>query len=232
MKPTKILIILILNILIPSFADFDHPKFKPACYFGADLLYANISFHKHYGSNVFAKNFIALNGFVGFTLNNRLGIETGFERAKNKRRHPTIPGGEYVTGWLMPSIIGQGFIKSKLKQQHPYIGLTYTNSINPKTFSTILIGASLSKIYAKYDISQPNFFISPEATITNFSKTKWVAIAKITYGYKLTNYIAARLVFNFRNTTRFKMKSPDTISKNLAKPNNYFGGGLGLLFFW
>ena len=117
--------------------------------------------------------------------------------------------------------------KSELKQRHPYLGLVGNVNINNDFFVQGLLGISVSNIDAKYTLVDSDYGFTDAPT---FSKTKPVAMARLSVGYKLTDKFDVRAYTTWRNTSNIKIKSPDTQYGNLIKLKDTFNVGLGVVY--
>ena len=199
---------------------------NPSFYLGADVVYSKTGFKGDYGSNIFAKSAPGINIFVGHMFNDNFGAEVGFEIEKKQKKSGNANWGTYVAGWEVPDPLKCSF-KSELKQRHPYLGLVGNVNINNDFFVQGLLGISVSNIDAKYTLVDSDYGFTDAPT---FSKTKPVAMARLSVGYKLTDKFDVRAYTTWRNTSNIKIKSPDTQYGNLIKLKDTFNVGLGVVY--
>jgi hypothetical protein len=198
----------------------------PSFYLGADAVYSRMGFKGNYGSNIFEKSAPGINVFVGHLFNNNFGAEVGFEIEKKEKKSGNINAGTYFAGWVVPPMGGFSF-NSEVKQRHPYLGLVGNLNINNDFFVQGLLGVSVSNVHAKYTWTDSALNFADAAT---FSKTKPVAMVRLSVGYKLTDKFDVRAYTTWRNTSNIKIKSPDTTRGNLIKLKDTYNVGLGVVY--
>jgi len=204
-------------------------SYNPSVYLGVDGVYSFMKFKGNNGGNMFAKSAPGVNVFVGGMFNDMFGVEAGFEIEKKEKRDVTLKGGSIIAGWDTSKNANAlvAAIHSEVKQRHPYVGVIANANINDKCFATALLGVSVSHVNAKYNLVDAHYSINETAT---FSKTKPVAMARLSVGYKLTDNFAVRAYTTWRNTSRFKITAKENTPGNLIKLRDSFNVGLGVAY--
>ncbi len=83
----------------------------------------------------------------------------------------------------------------------------------------------MSHIHAKYTSVAKNVVEN-----ARFSKTKPVAMARLSVGYSITDKVDVRAYTTWRNTSRFKIESQENTPGNLIKLRDNFNVGLGFVY--
>lgn len=200
---------------------------NPSFYLGADAVYSKIGFKENHGNNIFTKKSSpGLNFFVGHMFNENFGAEIGYEFEKKQKSNGQVTAGNNFAGWRAPAMGGFSF-DAELKQTHPYLAVIGNVNIYDNFFVQALVGASVSSIKSKYTWVDSVLNFTDNAT---FSKTKPVAMVRLSAGYKLTDKCDVRAYATWRNTATIQVKSPDTSRGNLIKAKDTYNVGLGIVY--
>ncbi len=223
----NILSVVLTTSIMSAAIAADSANINNSFYLGADAIYSRMGFKQNYGNNIFTKSAPGINAFVGYTFNDIVGLEVGYEiEKKQKKKDLTINGVNYIAGWRTPGAL-RGILNSEVKQRHPYLGVTGKVNINDKCFIAGLLGVSVSHIHARYHLVDAGVGIDETAT---FSKTKPVAMARLSVGYSITDKVDVRAYTTWRNTSRFKIESQENTPGNLIKLRDNFNVGLGFVY--
>jgi opacity protein-like surface antigen len=207
-KSQKIIIILssFLTTILGStsvLAQQYYSKEKSNYYLGLDILQTNYSTTDGYGRNIFAKNPLSFNFFLGYRFKENFFLEAGYETTGTKER--TIGGVNYGTlpGMLNRIIGGSYTINTKIKLEHPYIGVGFEHSVPFFTGTSAfgLIGISATKIKASLigdNINMP---------CRSFNKRKVSPILKAGLQHDFTRNFGMHFIIAWHKLTNFKLKS-------------------------
>ncbi len=95
------------------------------------------------------------------------------------------------------------------------------------TSVSLLVGASLSNIKAKYDISIPTV-----ATRT-FKKTKLIPLVRLAVEHKVSDKFGIRGLVSWKNTSVFKVKSQESPTTTTEiKLKDTFNIGFGVAYYF
>lgn len=197
-------------------------------YVGLDVLKTNYSTKSGYGSNVFGKDPMALNAFVGYKLPNNFFIEAGYERAKSKSRTAMIDIG-YLPG-VYPSIplgMADMNVGTKIKIEHPYvgIGISYPLSFVNNTTVSGLVGLSDTKVKAQLNN------INNASYERNFSKRKINPILKASLNHNISNKLEVRFTATWHKLTNFKIKTTELPNGLMElRMKNGYAIGAGIIY--
>ena len=196
-----------------------------ATYVGLDAVYNWMGFKQDYGQNIFKKQAPGLNVFVGHMFHQNFGAELGFEWDKKVKKDVTIAANEKVAGSIVSTTASQVY-KTKIDQTHPYLGVLAKTHLMNNTSISLLVGASLSNIKAKYDLSTPSV-----ATRT-FKKTKLIPLVRLAVEHKISDKFGIRGLVAWKNTSAFKVKSQETPSTTTEiKLKDTFNVGFGVAYY-
>ena len=202
---------------------------NPSFYLGADAVYSKTGFKKNYGDNTFAKSAPGINIFVGHMFNDNFGLEVGYEFEKKQKKNGNLNDGlnegVYFVGQPVPADVVLSF-KSEIKQRHPYLGLIGNVNINDNFFAQALAGVSVSNINAKCTYVENQYNQSGNL---RFSKTKPIAMVRLSIGYKLTDKFDLRAYTTWRNTSRFKVVAEGLKAMSIKLKDTY-NVGLGVVY--
>jgi hypothetical protein len=206
-------------------------------YFGIEALKYRQSAKKHFGENVFGKNPVGLNIFVGFKLLDHCGLEVGYEFDKTKKETSRISTTEPLTSVTPPiavsSIIPWREITSKINTKHHYIGVVAHNTFWQEIHLSVLAGLSLSKVDAMHilqDDATPGL-PTPQTILAShrhFSKTKLVPMVKVAASKDFLNNFGIRTSATWRQLSMFKIHAES--SKNQLKMKDSYSAGFGLYY--
>ena len=204
---------------------------------GLDVLQTNYKMKDGYGANVFGKNPVSTNLFVGYDLPRNFYLEGGYESHKSKKSSVRLDGSESLPG-NVSTITELGFLNnidvtSKFNVEHPYLAIGIRPSfLYYKNVSVqVLAGISLSEIKAQYSIIAENNGNTFESINRFFTKRKAIPLIKAGLNYQLSENIAMRLNWSWYNTSRFKI-SEDNGSPIEIRAKNSFSTGLGLNYLF
>ncbi len=202
---------------------------------GLDVLKTNYSTKSGYGSNVFGKDPVAANLFVGYKLPHNLYLELGYERTKSKRRSTRAEAGDYLPGGTL-LIPGEWTdFNSKIKVEHPYLGLgiNYNLVAFPKIILSALAGLSITKVKASYTIPEDDQVIYNPPIYRSFSKRSLIPLLKIVASYKISQHVSMRITGEWHKMSKFKIK-PDqqTTAPCEIRVKNGSTAGVGFVYLF
>ena len=205
-------------------------------YVGMDLLKTNYSTKSGYGSNVFGKDPVATNFFVGYKLPHNLYLELGYERTKSKKRSTRVDGNDSLPG-DSDTLLAGGYIyldvSSKIKVEHPYLGLgiNYNLLSFPKITLSALAGVALTKLQAQYIIPDDAGVPFPNGPVyTNYSKRALTPLLKIGANYQFSHHVSMRFSGEWHRMSNFKIKAAENPDYEIRAKNNSFATGVGIVY--
>ncbi len=200
-------------------------------YVGMDLLKTNYATKDRYGSNVFAKNPMAFNAFVGYKLPHNLFIEAGYERSKSKSR--TVNGVDWgdLPG-AYPSIprgLATMNVETRIKIEHPYVGIGISCPLSFVNNTTVsgLVGLSSTRLRANLND------IDDHSNDSSFSKRKVNPLVKASLNHSISNSFDVHFTASWHKLTNFKLKTEQAPNGPLElRMKNGYAFGLGLTYYF
>ena len=202
-------------------------------YVGIDAVYASMKFKEYYGDNIFNKKEIpGINLFAGHMFNQNWGFEAGYEVDKKmKRDNVRVNSGQTVAGGLVAPLVGFENYNTQLKQHHAYLGvLGKHNLFSNNVFASLMLGVSLSHIYAKFNMFDDGTPATVDIT-QSFAKTKLIPIIRATVEYKITDKLGLRALTTWRKTSKFKIIAEQANSTAQIKLKNTINVGAGITYY-
>jgi opacity protein-like surface antigen len=208
-------------------------------YVGIEVIKTSMKLKDRYGSNIFKKNPVDYNVFVGFNFTEMLGIEAGYESHKKLKRTARIGAGEYIPGRAAPLPVGRYVdYDSTIKSYHPYLGITVNNNLVNFGFKNtnlhFMLGASFSKIKAEQTIFADHRGPCSPLRIDIYKKSKVIPMIKIGISQNINENFSIKGSVNWRQTSKFNIRS-NRYGSSLAntgtiKLKDSYGVGLSVIY--
>lgn len=199
-------------------------------YFGADGQYCKMCFKRNFGDNLYKRNSIGANPFLGMNINSLFAIETGYQYLSASKTS-TLPAGEYSAGTLVLPIVAPVTFKSSFILKGPHIDffvLTPTYNQLPLQFFGGL-GVSQTKAIFQRKTLQLDGIIGTTHRRLETSRS----LRRITLGsnYFFNPDFALRATLVFINAQKLHAFASDGIFSYYipeVRPENTICYGLGL----
>ena len=197
-------------------------------YVGLDVLQTNYSTKEGYGRNVFAKNPMAYNVFVGYKLPRDFFVEAGYESTGTKKRSESGVKLRDFPGVLDPTLNGVPYtVNTKIQVEHPYfgVGVAYPISVFKNTSISGLIGVTATKIKAQMDYSSNGGRIPT----LSFIKRKIAPTVKLNLNHDFTSHFGVRFNVAWHRLTNFECKD-DVHPVYRIKMKDGYAVGVGVIY--
>lgn len=204
-------------------------------YFGVDAVMSKMTFKKDYGESIFSKRWApGGNFFVGAMFHKNFGMELGYEIEQKMKRTATVNAGNYTAGIIVPTALPWAMYNTTAGQSHSYLGILAKANVFDSTFVGLMIGASLSKVNAKYHLFKTS--LGPDNVPKTFTKTKSVGLIKGMLEHKIHNQVGVRALAIWKNMSKFKVKPKEAPSNAGENPieirlKDTFNFGIGVTYY-
>ena len=226
----KLSIATIIAFSTTSYCGISQATETRSTYAGIDAVYNSMKFKGGYGDNLFKKNAPGLNLFVGHMFHENFGAEAGFEYDKRMKRSVQVNGSELIGGVANTGIPYINY-DSKVKQNHPYIGVVGKYGFLNNTFVSLMVGGSLSHIKANYVITGTSLGSLLNGTTRSYSKSKLIPIVRASVEHKFAEQFGIRGLIAWKNTSAIKMQAQEN-NTYVIKPKDSFSFGIGALYYF
>lgn len=202
---------------------------------GLDVLCSDMRFKEDFGSNIMSNKLApGLNLFASYMFNQHIGAEVGFEFYK--KMHRTVNKAYGMVAGINLNVERSDYwvsYKTTMSQKYPYIGVIIKHDVSDSSTISLLTGASLSSIKAKYVISDTaDEHIDPMAgTVRTFSKTNLIPMIKAIIEHKFNEKFSVRATVSWKQTSSFKTMKSKQPSRACIKPRDSFGFGVGVKYY-
>ncbi len=218
-------------------------------YAGVDVQQRNMGFQKDYGSNIFHRNSMQNNIYVGLRPTENFGLELGYHRSQKPSKTTMVSGGYYLLGEFVdppvtpPNEIPFVLTQTSIRTQGPHLNLIkFFPTRYEKTEFLAALGVTLFSVNFQYKQLADSEIGSyaPENildTTRNFSSKRLIPRAMFGLQQKWTDSLGFRVSFVYENTRKFKSMLPKNQSEGLqllgarepkASINNSMSYGLGV----
>lgn len=206
-------------------------------YVGADAQWRHMEFKKGFGKDQTKSNYPQGNIYLGLKLNQYLGLEAGYERAKTLKRDTSALGSDVNFGAVFvpgaPNQLLQINTKTKLRAFHANVVgfLPICEEYRLQLIGSLGI-ARVNINTSRNVISVDNIALTDtEAASVQqvFSKKKWVPRIGIGLQHMLTCQLGVRAMANWEGTS-MTLKTLDSLPVFSARTKNSLNLGLGLFY--
>jgi hypothetical protein len=231
--------ILLLSVFVSASSSALEFSLKVRPYVGVDAQWKHMDFEPGAGQNIFRKNLLQGNGYLGFDINDYFGLEAGFESTVQKTKTATFYPGDDVLGFVLfpgDPVEGHTF-KNKLSGWH----------LNFLVFSPWVLENNSLRFFASVGFSHKRLLLIDEVLTENgapivsnivdqlrktFTARKTLSRLALGAQKMLNENWGVRSSFSWENTNKFRYlkskESPDGITTASAK--NSIALGLGVLY--
>lgn len=224
--------------VMAEIAGFSGWEYGP--FIGIDVQLRHVKMPNDFGGNLFKKNYIQGNPFVGVRFNDYLGIEVGYEETV-KKNSTTINGpGATEVGDLIPATAfhySNNFFR--MRGPNANINLYFPFCACDGKFDVLAsVGVSHLKTKLTHQITAVSFmgFFRPltagemQEQKATFFKRKLIMRAMVGLQYFIRCNVGVRATYTWENTKKFRNLRDSTIGNEEASLKNSQLYGLGL--FW
>lgn len=201
-------------------------------YLGIEAIQTNQNYKQGYGKDVYRRNPQDYNAFLGFKISRSIGIEGGYEFQPKVGKTVTLSAGQYEPGRSVIVLPTSNVrMNSHIAGYHPYLALFVEADQSITSHAKIklqgMLGVSYSHIKAQDVVQSINGI--PLNIVNNYSKYKFIPMAKITATHNLNNNLGIRLSLNYHNFDKFNINASNG-GQGEIKLKDTFGVGLGLTY--
>lgn len=223
--------------LLLSTASFAMDIWKPKFYLGVDAQQNRMSFAPEGGRDLFRKKLMQENGYLGFEVNDYLGLEAGFESTLQKTKTVDFSPGDIGLGFIIPGTPEIHTFKNKLSGWHvSLLGFSPWLLEDHSVRFLAGIGFARKRIELVDTFMVEDGIPLPSEVIDELRRTLVThkTLLRLTAGVQkmLHENWGVRATINFENTNKFRYlkskENPTGITTATAK--NSVTLGLGVLY--
>lgn len=224
--------------VMAEIAGFSGWEYGP--YIGIDVQLRHVKFPNDFGGNLFKKNYIQGNPFVGVRFNDFLGIEVGYEETVKK--NATVingPGVIEVNDFIPEGAFHYSNNFFRMRGANANIKAFIPFCVCDEKFDLLgAVGVSHLKTKLTHQITAVSFFgaFRPltigemQEQKATFFKRRLIMRAMVGLQYFINCNVGVRATYTWENTKKFKNMTDLTVGNEIAKMKNSQLYGLGL--FW
>lgn len=207
-------------------------------YVGADAQWRHMEFKKGAGKDQTKSNYPQGNIYLGLKLNQYLGLEAGYERAKTLKKDARVLGSDTIFGAVLqpsaPNAVNEFNTKTKLRAFHANVVgfLPICEEYRLQLIGSLGVARVNINTVSIWNVinSTPTTPDFRDATQQVFSKKKWVPKIGVGLQHMLTCQLGVRAMANWEGT-KMSLKPLNTASEfTTARTKNSFILGLGLFY--